>query len=231
MESIQVKVCGITRIEDAIACGELGVSAIGCVFYEKSPRYVELSRAKEIFSAFKEVGNGITVGVFVNPSPRDLLKMVEETGVNFVQLHGEESPEFVRKLLQRNIGVIKTLFLARNPFFESARLYSCDTILAEHGLKGIGGTGQSWSWEEASIIKKNGKKLIIAGGIDETCVQEAVGKAMADGVDVSSGVEKAPGVKDIGKIERFMTIVGKIRINWDVKPVFLKRSLSDEDKL
>lgn len=216
MKAVQVKICGITRPEDAAFCKEQGVDAIGCVFFSKSPRFVSESQALEICSAF----DGVVVGVFVNPKFGEVLSIAEKTGITVAQLHGEESEDFVVKLESEGIRVIKTLFYAREPGLASAIHYGATAFLVEQGAGGIGGTGTSWEWKEARKLKAYERPYLIAGGIKPENVSKAVEASQADGVDLSSGVERAPGIKDRGLIEILMKTVKKVDITWNIRPVF-----------
>lgn len=216
MRSVQIKICGITRPEDADFCKELEIDAIGCVFFKKSPRYVDEIQAREICSAF----NGEVVGVFVNPEMKDVLKVVEKTGITSVQLHGNESEELITDLKNAGIRVIKSLFYAKEPGFSRAPISNASAFIVEHGGRGLGGTGASWNWAEASKLRRHGKPYLIAGGISPGNVVEALEASLADGVDLSSGVEKAPGVKDRSLISALKESVRLARVTWHIRDVF-----------
>jgi len=216
MKAVQVKICGITRPQDAEFCAKNGVDAIGCIFYPPSPRFVDADTAKEICLSF----GGTVVGVFVNPNLESVLRTVEKTGIKVVQLHGNEPDELIRQLESQGIRTIKTLFYARTPSFTEARSFSASAFLAEHGGKGLGGMGTSWTWTEAKELRKYGKPYLIAGGITPENVSEALINSRADGIDVSAGVETSPGIKDPGLIEALIRAVELTEIEWAVKPVF-----------
>lgn len=216
MRSIQVKICGITRPEDADFCKELEIDAIGCVFFKKSPRYVDEAQAREICSAF----GGEVVGVFVNPELEDVLKVVEKTGITSVQLHGDESEELITDLKNAGIKVIKALFYAKEPGFDRASISNASAFIAEHGGRGLGGTGALWNWTEASRLRQYGKPYLVAGGIGPENAVEALEKSLADGIDLSSAVERAPGIKDRSLIRALKESIRSARVTWPIRNVF-----------
>ena len=201
----QIKICGLTGINDAVKCAELGADAIGLVFHPKSPRFVTDDRAREICLALPD--NVKRVGVFVDATFATIMQKVKSCGINAVQLHGNEPPRLAGDLLKENITVIKALFYSKKPAFEDAVNYEASVFLAECG-KGVlpGGNALSWDWEKAKSI--SGKyPLILAGGLTPENVSRAVSLSLPDAVDISSGVESAPGIKDIEKVKLFMSRV------------------------
>jgi phosphoribosylanthranilate isomerase len=201
----QVKICGLTRTEEAVSCAELGADAIGCVFYPASPRNVSRSRARAIVRALPE---GVTpVGVFVDASFSTIMETVEDCGLRAAQLHGAESPELVEKLLRKGVPVIKALFVDGSPSVRTASRFRARAFLVECARGKLpGGNALTWNWEAA---RPTGEKfpLVLAGGLDPENVIRAIEAARPDAVDVSSGVESAPGRKDPGKVAAFMGAV------------------------
>jgi len=203
--SPEIKICGITGVKDALSCASLGADAIGLVFHPKSPRFVTDDRAREICLALPK---GIkAVGVFVDETFASIMRKVERCGINTVQLHGNESPELVTCLRRENLIVIKALFLEKKPTLEDAANYEASAFLTECGKGALpGGNALSWDWEKAKMI--SGKyPLILAGGLTPENVSQAVSLCLPDAVDVSSGVESAPGIKDIEKVKLFISMV------------------------
>ncbi|MEA3417719.1 MAG: phosphoribosylanthranilate isomerase [Thermodesulfobacteriota bacterium] len=198
----QVKVCGFTRVEEALECAALGIDAIGCVFFPKSPRHVTEDQAKEICMAVS--GKVKTVGVFVNETFDNIIQKVNYCCLDCVQLHGSESPELVSRLVQENILVIKALFAEGRPSLEEVANYQASAYLVECG-KGIlpGGNALQWDWEKAYGFGKQ-YPFILAGGLAPENICRAVTESTPDAVDVSSGVESCPGRKDSGKVRSFM---------------------------
>jgi len=201
----QIKICGLTRIDEAVKCAELGTHAIGYVFYPKSPRNVTENRAREISRALpREVK---TVGVFVNASYDDILRKVNKSLLDIVQLHGEESPQLVERLRNENIRVIKVLFIDKNPLMDRAVDYHASAFLMECGKGRLpGGNARVWNWEKAAGFSDT-YPLVLAGGLAPENVSRAVAAGAPDAVDVSSGVESAPGRKDPGKVKAFIEAV------------------------
>jgi phosphoribosylanthranilate isomerase len=204
-ETVQVKVCGLTRVDEAVACAEAGARAVGCVFYARSPRCVTAATAREIRRALPpEV---VCVGVFVDDPFEGIMAMAAHTGFTAVQLHGSESPEDVRLLRREGLFVIKALFADRIPTFDDAPLYPVSAFLVECGKGPLpGGNACAWEWSSAVAFGEH-YPLILAGGLDPDNAAQAVRAALPDAVDVSSGVEAGPGRKDIRKVEQFITAV------------------------
>lgn len=201
----QIKICGLTRVAEALGCAALGVDAIGCVFYPKSPRNVTDSQAREICLALPEQVK--TVGVFVNASFADIMRKVERCRLNAVQLHGRESSRLVDRLCRENLLVIKALFADGHPSFQKVSNYQASAYLLECGRGRLpGGNALVWNWEEAKRFGET-HSLILAGGLAPDNVYQAVAAGAPDAVDVSSGVESAPGCKDLSKVEAFVKAV------------------------
>ena len=198
-----VKICGLTDPDNALACAKLRPDALGLVFYEKSPRHVTMDQAARITQGLPR--HILPIGVFVDNSLEDILEKVKRCGLKGVQLHGKESPELVDRLKKEDLFVIKALFAAKEPYLSRAMEYSnASALLVEYG-KGIlpGGNAESWNYELSSRINTK-CPIIIAGGLSPMNAAEAVKTARPFGVDVSSGVEKSPGMKDITKVGAFM---------------------------
>jgi len=204
-ETVQVKVCGLTRVDEAVACGEAGAAAVGCVFYAKSPRCAAAATARAIRRALPpEVA---CVGVFADEPFEGILAMAARTGFTAVQLHGSESPEVVQLLRREGLFVIKALFAGRAPGIEAGPQYSASAFLVECGRGALpGGNAQEWDWSKAGPFAER-HPLILAGGLTPENAAQAVRAALPDAVDVSSGVEAVPGRKDIRKVEQFIAAV------------------------
>ena len=204
-ETVQVKVCGLTRADEAVACARAGVHAVGCVFYAKSPRCVTAAAARAIRRALPpEVS---CVGVFVDEPFEGVMATASQAGLTAVQLHGNEPPVVVERLRREGLFVIKALFADRAPGLDAALNYSASAYLVECG-QGVlpGGNAHAWEWGRAAALGER-HPLILAGGLTPENADQALRAALPDAVDVSSGVEAGPGRKDIRKVEQFIAAV------------------------
>ena len=214
----QIKVCGLTRVKNALECMALGVDAIGCVFYPKSPRHVTDEQARDICKAVSS--RVATVGVFVSESFSFIMKKVQRCMLDTVQLHGQESPELVTRLRKEKLTVIKTLFLRSMPSFEYAKDFEPSAFLVECGSGALpGGNAVSWNWERATHLVEN-YPVILAGGLSLENVSNAVNQSNPDAVDVSSGVEISPGMKDSAKVKAFIHAVSMSSLNRKTRRIF-----------
>ncbi|MFC1811654.1 phosphoribosylanthranilate isomerase [Thermodesulfobacteriota bacterium] len=203
----QVKICGLTRVEEALGCVDLGVDAIGCVFYPKSPRNLTEEMAKSISLALPR--HVKSVGVFVNESFNYIMRKVERCHLKAVQLHGQEPPQTISRLRKENLLVIKALFIDRNPPLDEASRYDASAFLLECGKGKLpGGNAMVWNWEKAYGFSDK-FPLILAGGLSPENVSQAVNESVPDAVDVSSAVESVPGRKDLGKVKAFMDAISE----------------------
>ncbi|MFF7107028.1 phosphoribosylanthranilate isomerase [Pseudomonas sichuanensis] len=203
MSNVRSKICGITRIEDALAAVEAGADAIGLVFYEKSPRAVDVRKARAIVEALPPFVT--TVGLFVNASRCELNEILEVVQLDLLQFHGDESPADCEGYHR---PWIKALRVRPGDDLEAAcKLYAgARGILLDAYVPGIpGGTGEAFDW---SLIPQHlSKPIILAGGLSADNVAQAIRQVRPYAVDVSGGVEQAKGIKDAVKIEAFMQAV------------------------
>ena len=203
----QVKICGLTSPEAAVACVRLGADAVGCVFYPQSPRNVSRQQAAEICAAVG--GRVATVGVFVNEAVEEIMEIVDDCGLTWVQLHGAETGQEIALLRNSGLRVIKALFAEKAPFIKDAAGYNADGLLVECGQGRLpGGNALAWDWGRARSVPSRAP-LILAGGLALDNVIVAITAALPDAIDVSSGVEAAPGQKDLNKVEALITAVGR----------------------
>ncbi len=204
-DRIQVKICGITAVEDALACAAWGADAVGLVFYPKSPRFVTADQAARIASVLPS--HVARVGVFVNESFDTLTKTAAACGLSAVQLHGKESPALVQRLRENDVFVVKCLYVNGVPGIDAAGAYNAPAFLVECSSGKLpGGNAKTWDWSAARAFAQN-HPTIIAGGLDPQNITQAIGRAAPDAVDVSSGVESAPGRKDTKKVRDFIYAV------------------------
>ncbi len=195
----KVKICGITNIEDALQAVEAGADALGFVFYEKSPRFVSPIEVKKITAELPPFVT--TVGLFVNESVTRIRRTMAAAGLNAVQLHGDEQPDACRI---EPLSVIKALRVRDAASLEGASAYPVAALLLDAWCEeNYGGTGKSFDWQLAKRL--TGKQpLILAGGLTPENVLDAVRQVKPYAVDVSSGVEIAPGRKDQQKVAEFI---------------------------
>jgi len=218
--SPQVKICGLTRIDEALACAELGVNAVGLIFYSKSPRCISPEQAKRIRDALPS--HTTVVGVFVNEDFDSVMTTVGRTGIRTIQLHGQEPPELVNRLREEGLSVIKALFSQIRPGLERAFDYAAATaFLVEAGSGPMpGGTALAWDWKGACIPNCQ-KPLILAGGLNQENILQAIDACSPDAVDVSSGVEIRPGQKDIFRVRNLMHVIASCQKSTNPRRIFL----------
>ena len=197
----RVKVCGITTEEDARRAVDLGVDALGFVFYAKSPRWIPPPAAAAIVRALPPFVT--CVGVFVDSPSREIDSIVEECGLTAIQLHGRETPDFCAGF---RLKVIKAFRVRGAELPPEIGRYRADAILLDAFREGVpGGTGTSFAWEVAREARRYGR-IILAGGLNCENIRQAIETARPYGVDVSSGVETAPGKKDPKRLAEFVTM-------------------------
>ena len=195
---VRIKICGITNLEDALVATELGADAVGFVFYEKSPRYINPRTAALII---RELPPFVaTVGVFLNEPPDKPVDTAKQSGVGCVQLHGDETPEYCQSL---GLRTIKALRVKDAYVLNELRSFTVSGILLDTYREGVpGGTGETFDWEIAAEAAKAGR-IILSGGLTPENVRQAIEKVRPYAVDVSSGVESKPGKKDHEKLRKF----------------------------
>ncbi len=203
----EIKICGITNLKDACFAAECGVDAFGFNFYAKSPRYLSPECAREIID---NIPDGITkVGVFVNSDAPDIRKIVEFCGLDMVQLHGDESPEYCRQFPSPLL--IKAISPRDEGDLRNAMSYPVRAILVDaYDPIRYGGTGKRSDWRLAVRVKET-HLLIIAGGLNPDNIREAIEIVRPHAVDINSGVESSPGRKDPQKVRTVIDIVRRIR--------------------
>ncbi|MBI4721844.1 MAG: phosphoribosylanthranilate isomerase [Candidatus Stahlbacteria bacterium] len=198
-----IKICGITCLEDAICVAKSGADAIGFVFATDSPRRVTMEKAKTIISQLPE--SIIKVGVFVNEDAKIVKEIAKVCNLDMLQFHGEESPEYCD---QFEIKVIKAFRISNEKSVADIIRYKVDFYLLDSFDKNRrGGSGKTFNWELALLVKKQGIPIILSGGLNEHNVKEAIRKVKPFGVDVSSGIEISHGKKEANKIQKFIESV------------------------
>lgn len=196
---VEVKICGLTTVDDAVRCIEAGADAIGLNFWTGSPRCVDTATARAIVEAIGD--RAATVGVFVDFTASQVREVLHQTGIQWAQLHGGEPPELVAQLLPQ---AYKALGVKDGSAIDLARGYPGEHLLLDASVAGMpGGTGRTFDWEIAAAVAKE-RKLTLAGGLTPDNVAEAVRVVRPFRVDVASGVESAPGHKDSERVQRFI---------------------------
>jgi phosphoribosylanthranilate isomerase len=201
MGNVKVKICGITSLADAVNATETGADALGFMFYAPSPRNIEPAKVQEII---KDLPAFIKkVGVFVDAEIPFIQKIVEQTGIDTVQLHGNESPSFCDQL--SGLTVYKAFRVQDEDSLKQLKTYSVNAWLLDSFTPGVfGGSGATFNWDIALEAIKLGTPVILAGGLTPENVAEAIRKVRPYGVDVSSGVEISRGKKDPEKVRNFV---------------------------
>ena len=207
---MKVKFCGITRLEDAEEAARLGAWAIGLQHWESSPRRCDPATAVEIASAVRRRLQ--LVGVFVNSSLDEIARAAENESLGIVQLHGDEGPEFAREVARRTgCKVIKAIRVRSAAEVHAAEAYRTDFHLFDTHRRGMpGGTGETFDWELLAG-RRSEIPSILAGGLHPGNVAEAIAAADPFAVDVASGIEERPGIKDHALMSAFIDAANSAR--------------------
>jgi len=204
----RIKICGITRVEDALTAAHCGADAIGLVFYEKSPRHVSIARAELLAAALPPFVT--VVGLFVDPEPEFVREVLQFVPLDLLQFHGDESPTFCLEFDRPYIKAIRVK--AGVDLLQCAAQFStAKGLLLDAHVEGIpGGTGTSFDW--SLIPEEFPLPVILSGGLDAANVAQGVEQVQPYAVDVSSGVEAEKGIKDAAKLARFIQEVRRIDV-------------------
>ncbi|MEZ5308757.1 MAG: phosphoribosylanthranilate isomerase [Pyrinomonadaceae bacterium] len=204
MNDTKVKICGITKLQDAILAAEFGADVLGFNFCKESPRYIPPESASIIAAQLPDKVE--IAGVFVNENLEEIVRVFKATGLDTIQLHGDETPEFTAALKRKTSARIIKAFRI-TPSFRASDVLGHDVefvLLDSYSPKQRGGTGKSFDWEIAKTVCGIAPNLYLAGGLTPINVREAVLKVKPYAVDVCSGVEARPGVKDVEKLRSFI---------------------------
>jgi len=203
---VKVKICGITNYEDAAVALDMGADLLGFNFYPKSPRFVPPEKAREIISRLP--GFIDIAGVFVNESMEQIQETKNLCQLDWVQLHGDEDPDFCKQFLSHSVKVMKAIRVKDQNDVQSAEDYFTDAILLDaFNPEKYGGTGLSFDW---NIIGHIGKRVFLAGGINPDNAAEAAELGVY-GIDVCSGIEAEPGKKDHKKVKKLFENIRHLR--------------------
>ena len=220
----KVKICGLTRLDDARFCAAAGADFLGFIQHEASPRYAEPALVREILAW---VAGPVPVGVFVDASADDVNRRCAEVGFGMAQLHGHESPETCEAV---EVPVVKAIHVQHDASAEQVHVLAAPylgvvdfLLLDTHHTSLWGGTGESFNWRVARGLAQEAD-LFLAGGVTAANVAEAVATMRPYAVDLSSSVESAPGVKDLDKLAAFFEAVRALDEAGDPRPLPGNRS-------
>ncbi len=198
MIPVKVKICGITRVDDALAAVRLGADALGFNFWPRSKRYLPPDRARAIVRRLPAFVTA--VGVFVDPTRDEVLRAADQSGIGVAQLHGDEPPDLCASL---PLPVLKAIRLAGPQALAQLAAYEVLGFLLDAPTAAYGGSGTTCDWSLAAAVARE-LPVVLAGGLGPDNVAEAVRAVRPWAVDVASGVESAPGVKDEERMRRFI---------------------------
>jgi phosphoribosylanthranilate isomerase len=203
---VKVKICGITNYQDALAAMDMGADLLGFNFYPKSPRYITPEKAEEIIN--KLPGFIDIAGVFVNATIEKINDTVNTCQLDWIQLHGDEDPEFCRLFQSHNVKIMKAIRVKNQTDIDNAEIFFTDAILLDaFDPQKYGGTGLTFDW---NIIGHIGKRVFLAGGINPDNAAKAVDLGVY-GIDVCSGIESEPGKKDHKKMKELFKNIEHLR--------------------
>ena len=208
---MRIKICGITTVEQGSAIAQTGATDLGFICVPNSPRYLKLAQLETLVAQLAPVAN--TVGVFADFSVMTIAQVVELTHLDTVQLHGNESVEFCQQLRQAlpDTEIIKAWRVTSNSDLASIQAYSgvVDSLLLDaYHPDALGGTGQTLDWEQLAAFTPS-IPWFLAGGLTPENIDRALNQLQPDGIDLSSGVEVSPGIKDLDLVDRLFTNLQK----------------------
>ena len=205
---VRVKICGMTRIDDAQCAAAAGVDALGFIFYAKSPRHIEPEAARRIIAGLPPLVDA--VGVFVNEEMARVEAVVRGCCLQYAQLHGAEPPDYCRELAARaGCRVLKAIRVGPATTAAEVAPYRgavCGFLLDTYQQEAVGGTGAVFDWALIDRLQLD-RPFLLAGGLSVDNIAAALVQAQPFGVDANSGLERAPGIKDHDLIERFLALV------------------------
>lgn len=203
--SVKVKICGLRSLENALACVEAGADFLGFNFYAKSKRFVDFEAAKVWLPELR--GRVERVGLFVNAARDEVLRIMEGGFIDVAQFHGDETVDELAFFAERGLPFFRAIRVAGPEALEALNAYPTDRfVLDAYSVDGYGGTGETFDWELAriAVAAHLEKKIMLSGGLVPGNVADAVAAVRPWAVDVASGVESAPGVKDVAMVREFV---------------------------
>ena len=209
---MRVKICGITQAQQGQAIAELGATALGFICVERSPRYINSQQIQEIIRVIPT--NIDLIGVFATPSLTKIKGVLQVAQLTAIQLHGDETPEFCAQVKQLwpHLEIIKAFRIKTVGSLENIPQYveAIDTLLLDaYDPQQLGGTGKTLNWDILATFKPD-RPWFLAGGLNPNNILQALDNLAPDGIDLSSGVERSPGDKDIGKVAQLFTKLNQV---------------------
>lgn len=204
---MKVKICGITEMEDALAAAKLGVDALGFIF-APSPRQIGMKTARRIINVIPPFIK--TVGVFVNEEAAVIREHIAYCGLDLVQLHGDEPPEFCRALMPHPIKALRIKDASSLAMCAGYQTNVRALLLDTYARDKAGGTGKTFDWQLAVNIKEAAIPVILSGGLGPSNIQEAIRLVKPYAVDVNSGVEESPGKKSYDLMQQLMDKIKRV---------------------
>ncbi len=206
MNIVKVKICGITNLGDAKAAVDMGADLLGFNFYPKSPRYLTVEKAIEIIDQIPTFVD--TAGIFVNPTAEEIKEITDHGFLNWIQLHGDETPQFCDTLKWFHVKTIKAIRVKSAEDIANIEQFHTDAILLDaFNSKLYGGTGETFDWD--LIDDMNTKRIFLAGGINHETAADAV-RLGVYGIDACSGIESEPGKKDHEKMRQLFENINHV---------------------
>jgi phosphoribosylanthranilate isomerase len=208
--NIKIKICGVTRPEDAAMVAAAGVDFVGLNFWPSSKRYLPIERAPAVAEAARGGGQVALVGVFVNTRLDDIVAVARTLSLDAIQLHGDETPQDAASVAhQTGCAVWKAVAVGRRSDLDRLDTWSVDAILLDTPTTGRGGSGKVFDWKLARDARRAypTRRFVLAGGLSPDNVRAAIDAVSPWAVDVASGIESAPGIKDRAKLAAFLAAV------------------------
>lgn len=214
--AVKIKICGIRTPAEALGVAEAGADAVGLMFVESSPRRVTLAEARAVAERLPLFV--FRVGVFADAPMGDVVHVADRIKLDAIQLHGDESPDFCGELRRMGYRVIKAFRVRGEETLAELGRYDVDAWLLDSYVPGVrGGTGASFNWMLARKARDLGVPVLLAGGLVPGNVADAIRQVGPFGVDVSSGVEASPGVKDLERVQAFCRAVRQMTLSDNLK--------------
>jgi phosphoribosylanthranilate isomerase len=208
--AIKIKICGVNRAEDAAMVAAAGVDLVGLNFWPSSKRYLPIERAPAVAEAARGAGRVALVGVFVNARIDEITSVARELALDAIQLHGDETPQDVAAVaLATRCAVWKAVAVGRRSDLDRLDTWPVDAILLDTPTTGRGGSGKVFDWKLARDARRAypTRRFVLAGGLAPENVHAAIETVSPWAVDVASGIESAPGIKDRAKLAAFLAAV------------------------